>query len=336
MLLEIITILIITIISILIVWKGSSILENTSQKLASYYGLPPIVQGVIIAAIGSSFPELSSTVISTIVHGEFQLGVAVITGSAIFNILVIPGLSGLFAKNTMQANRDLVFKETQFYMISVAVFLLILSFGVIYNPLEGEFIKGKITRGMASFSLLFYLVYIFIQYNDTMDYKAEKVENINQRHEWLMLGFSLLIIVIGVEGLVRTALKAEVLFNIPSFLWGLTVIAGGTSIADLFVSVESAKKGREITSIANVLGSNIFDLLVAIPAGILISGSAVINYSRAVPLMTFLIVATFVLFVFIRTSLEITKNEAWALLILYFIFLTWMTLETIGVTSFVL
>lgn len=80
-------------ISTVLIWKSSSLLEETSEKLAAYYGLPAVVQGAVIAAIGSSFPELSSTVISVIVHGNFELGIGAIVGSAIFNILLIPAVS---------------------------------------------------------------------------------------------------------------------------------------------------------------------------------------------------------------------------------------------------
>ena len=71
-----------------IIWKGSELLESASERLSAYYKLPPVVQGAIVVAVGSCFPELSTTVISTLVHGEFELGVCAIVGSAIFNILV--------------------------------------------------------------------------------------------------------------------------------------------------------------------------------------------------------------------------------------------------------
>ncbi|MDY6777428.1 MAG: sodium:calcium antiporter, partial [Candidatus Nanohaloarchaea archaeon] len=82
--------LVLAVVATGVVWWGSDHLERSSEKLSIHYGLPAIVHGAIIAAIGSSFPELSSTVISALVHGEFELGVAAIVGSAIFNILVIP------------------------------------------------------------------------------------------------------------------------------------------------------------------------------------------------------------------------------------------------------
>jgi len=69
-----------------VVWTGSDWLESSSVSLAAHYRLPPVVQGGVIAAVGSSFPELSSTVLATLVGGELEVGVGVIVGSAIFNI----------------------------------------------------------------------------------------------------------------------------------------------------------------------------------------------------------------------------------------------------------
>ena len=66
-----------------IIWKGSELLETASERLSEHYKLPPVVQGAIVVAVGSSFPELSTTVISTLIHGEFQLGVAAIVGSVV-------------------------------------------------------------------------------------------------------------------------------------------------------------------------------------------------------------------------------------------------------------
>lgn len=313
-----------------VVWKGSGLLETASERLSAYYRLPDIVQGAIVVAIGSSFPELSTTVISAAVHGEFELGVAAIVGSALFNILVIPALSGLCGKHQLHANRDLVYKEAQFYMIAVAVLMLTFSFAAIYNPVDGNAsIQGELTRGLALIPVCLYVLYIFVQYQDTLDYQTEvATEAIRPGREWGKLAVSLLIIVIGVEGLVRAAVNFGDIFGTPSFLWGITVVAAGTSVPDAFVSVRAARAGRGVTSVANVLGSNIFDLLVCIPAGVLIAGTAVINFSVAAPMMGILTAATVVLFLMMRTQMVLSRGESVALLVIYIGFLGWIALES--------
>ncbi|MDZ7851749.1 MAG: sodium:calcium antiporter [Halomonas sp.] len=328
----------VAVVSTAIVWRGSGLLEQASERLAAFYRLPDIVQGAIVVAVGSSFPELSTTVISTLVHGEFELGVAAIVGSALFNILVIPALSGLTSPEPLQSNRDLVYKEAQFYMIAVAVLTLTFSFAVIYQPLSGTdgAIRGELTRPLALMPVALYGLYLFVQYQDTLDYKTEvDTRDIRPGREWGLLALSLVVIVIGVEGLVRAAINFGDIFGTPSFLWGITVVAAGTSIPDAFVSIRAARRGRGITSIANVLGSNTFDLLVCIPAGVLIAGTAAINFSIAAPMMAALTAATVVLFLMMRTKMVLSRWECIALLVIYVAFIVWIGAETFGMFDWV-
>ncbi|MEF8792118.1 sodium:calcium antiporter [Thiohalorhabdus sp.] len=313
-----------------VVWWGSGLLETSSERLAAHYNLPDIVQGAVVVAVGSSFPELSTTVLSTLIHGEFELGVAAIVGSALFNILIIPALAGLVSREPLTANRDLVYKEAQFYLIAVSVLLLTFSFAAIYNavPNGGGLIQGELTRGLALLPVAVYGLYIFVQYQDTMEHPpSEAVSEVRPGREWARLAVSLVVILVGVEALVRSAINFGDLLGTPSFLWGITVVAAGTSVPDAFVSVRAARDGRAVTSLANVLGSNIFDLLICIPAGVLIAGAAVVNYSVAAPMMAVLTVATIALFLVMRTHLILSRVESVGLLVLYVGFVIWMGLE---------
>ena len=328
----------VALIATAVIWKGSGWLESSSERLSVYYELPPIIQGAIVVAIGSSFPELTTAVFSTLIHGEFELGVAAIVGSALFNVLVVPALSGLFAKDVLRSNRDLVYKEAQFYIISVAVLLLVFSFAVIYNPVEGVkgAVAGKVTRLLVLFPLAMYGLYVFVQYQDTMDHEPEvPSSDIRPGREWGVLLGALLTILVGVEGLVRTAVRFGEIFGTPSFLWGITVVAAGPSVPDAFVSIRAARTGNAVTSIANVLGSNIFDLLVCIPAGVLVAGAVTINYSVGAPMMAVLTVATLAVFLMMRTDLLLSRREAWSLIVLYVLFVVWMGVETFGVVDLV-
>ncbi|SDR00664.1 sodium:calcium antiporter [Natronobacterium texcoconense] len=319
-----------------LVWAGSLYLERSAERLALYYGLPPIVQGAVIAAIGSSFPELSSVVIATVRYGEFELGVAAIVGSAVFNVLVIPALSTLYHRDTMEANRAIVYREAQFYIIAVATLLLTFSLAVIYYPTNvGLF--GEVNRPLALFPLGLYGLYLFIQYQESAEYRAaEEQASVDGVREWGILAIGLALILVGVEVLVHAAIELGVYFDTPSFLWGLTVIAAGTSLPDTIISVHAAQSGQSTVSLANVFGSNVFDLLVAVPVGVLIAGPTPVDFGIAAPLMGFLVVATIVVFATARTDFTLTDREAWLLLAVYAAFVGWMLLESTGVTSIVL
>jgi cation:H+ antiporter len=317
-----------------VVWKSSDRLEEASDRIATHYGVPEIVKGAVITAIASSFPELSSVVLSTLVHGEFELGISAITGSAIFNILVIPACAALLG-GRLAANRQLVFKEALFYLIAVAVLLLTLSFAVIYFPVPGQPVQGQLTRGLVMIPIVVYAVYIFIQYQDAKEHASRDsaVRNGKVHQEWCVLVVCMLIVAAGVDLLVRAAINLGSLMGTPSFLWGLTVVAAGTSLPDLFISVKASREGKSITSLSNVLGSNTFDLLIAVPVGVLLAGATVVNFSRAAPMMGSLTFATIIMFILMRLNMELTRRDAMVLLVVYLGFLLWMTLEAFGVTS---
>ena len=312
-----------------VIWKGSEALERAAGRLSKHYGLPVAVHGAIVIAVGSSFPELSSIVISTVVHGEFALGVGAIVGSAIFNILVIPAISSLSSER-LEATRDIVHKDAQFYVISILVLFIVFAMGATYVP-GGTNSAAIITPALAVLPLATYGVYVFLHQQDASDHVAAEFGEVSPRREWAVLAGALVLIAVGVEGIVRAALAFGAAFDTPSFLWGLTVIAAGTSLPDAIVSVRAAKNDEDVTSLTNVLGSNTFNLLVAIPVGVLLAGSASINFLAAIPTMGFLALATLVFIVFTRTDLELTDLEAYGFLGLYGLFLLWMTLESTGV-----
>lgn len=222
-------------------------------------------------------------------------------------------------------------------MIAVAVLTLTFAFAAIYHPVDdGTAIKGEMTRWLALMPVALYLLYLFVQYQDTIDHtETADAEGVRPAKEWGILMLSLVLIVIGVEGLVRAAINFGDIFNTPSFLWGFTVVAAGTSIPDAFVSVRAARNGKGVTSIANVLGSNTFDLLIAIPAGVLIAGTTVVNFSIAAPMMAVLTVATVALFLFMRTQMVLTKVESVLLLVLYGIFIIWVGAENFNLVNWV-
>lgn len=104
-----------------LVWLGSGWLEESAASIATHYGLPPIVQGTLVVAMGSSFPEFASVVIAARA-GVFDIGVGAIVGSAVFNILVVPAVAGLATPDDeLDASRALVYKEAQFYSWQLSI-----------------------------------------------------------------------------------------------------------------------------------------------------------------------------------------------------------------------
>jgi cation:H+ antiporter len=324
----------VVVVTAVIIWFGSAWLESSAERLSAYYGLPAVVQGSVVVAVGSSFPELTSVVV-TALGDSFGLGVGAIVGSAIFNVLVIPALSGIATKGPLDANRTIVYKEAQFYMLAVSALVITFAFAVIYFPVEGApALDGNITRPLALIPVLLYGLYLFIQWQDVGDHESDDSGGeVNVLREWGRLAAGLLVILVAVESLVGAVKGLNATLGIPEFLAGATILAAATSLPDALVSVRAARDARGITSLGNVLGSNTFDLLVAIPVGVLIAGSAPVSFTTAVPMMGVLTLATVLLFGMLRTDLSLTTVESYALLGAYLLFVAWVVAETVGATA---
>ncbi|WP_436926823.1 sodium:calcium antiporter [Halosimplex amylolyticum] len=314
------------------VWLGSSWLESASEDLSAYYGLPQVVQGSVVAAVGSSFPELATVVFSALVTGSLGLGAGAIVGSAIFNVLVIPAIAGISTEEDIEANRTLVYKEAQFYMLAVSVLVITFAMAVIYYPdASADHIAGEMNRSLAMIPLALYGLYLFIQVQDTADHVAdpEAGEGVDPRRQWGYLLAGLLVILVAVHQLVDAVEAIGLAFGIDEFIMGVTVAAGATSLPDALVSVRAARDDRGVASLANVLGSNTFDLLVAIPVGVLIVGVWTFNFALAIPMFAVLTLATILLFTVLRTDLALSTAESAALLAAYLLFVAWVVLDTL-------
>jgi cation:H+ antiporter len=188
---------------------------------------------------------------------------------------------------------------------------------------------------LAIFPLLLYGLYLFIQFEEVKRQRADhpRKEGINALKEWGIVLGGIALILVGVEMLLQVAITLGDLLETPTFLWGMTIVAGATSLPDTFVSVRASVRGRTESSVSNVLGSNVFDLLVAVPLGVMVSGAMVINYTQVVPMMMFLVLATIVMLVFMLRDMRLTLLESHVMMALYLMFGVWMTLEAFGVMN---
>jgi len=311
------------------IWIGSGWLEGASAKLSIHYSLPPVVQGGIIAAAGSSFPELASVIFAALA-GSFELGVGAIIGSAIFNVLVIPALVVVVSDRPISTTRTVVHKETLYYMFAVVLLFLTFALALIYSP-AGE-MAGELTRNLVALPLVGYLLYLFLQWQDTADFTGHTgTPSIDPLREfgWLVAGLA--VILVAVHQLVESVLVIGELTGTPDFFWGIIIVAAATSLPDALVSVQAADNERDVASIANVMGSNTFDLLVVIPIGVLLTGAATINFVITAPMMGVLGLSTVLVFVLLRTDLLLTKREAYVLLSAYGVFTVWVLLEALAI-----
>lgn len=321
------------IVGTILVFVGARWLEPAADRIARAYRLPRIVQGAVLVAAASSFPELASVVLAATRHGEFELGVAAVIGSAVFNVLVIPAIVVLANRDSVTATRDLIYKDVQFYLLAVVVTFLIFVLAVLYVPASGES-TGTVTPWLAAIPLGLYALYLLVQYLDIVE-GATPPPDASQSALRALPGLigGIVAILIGVEGLLYASIELGERFGTPSYLWGLTVVAIGTSLPDLLLSIRAIRADRPIVSLSNVFGSNTFDLLVAIPAGVLVAGGTVVKLNQSVPMFAILVGSTVVVMGAMRSALSISIREAWLMAALYVAFVGWIVLEAIGVMT---
>ncbi len=330
-----ITIAAVAIVGTALIFIGSRWLEPAANRIARAYRLPRIVQGAVLVAIASSFPEVASVVLAATRHGDFELGVAAVIGSAIFNVLVIPALIVFANRESVTVNRDLVYKDVQFYLLAIVVTFLMFVLAVVYIPADGG-ASGLVTRELAIIPLVLYVLYLVVQYFDIVEGASPPPEAGRSALKALpMFLLGIIAILVGVEGLLWSSIELGERFDTPTYLWGLTVVAIGTSVPDLLLSLRAIRANRPIVSFSNVFGSNTFDLLVAVPAGVIVAGSTLISLDQTLPMFIFLIVATIVVMGAMRSALTVSINEARLMLTIYAVFLLWMLLEAIGLLEIV-
>lgn len=313
-------------------------LEIISKRLK----LSQDVAGASFMAMGSSAPELFTAMIALTKVGSEDMGAGTIVGSAIFNVLVIVGASAVAARAVL--NWQPVIRDLLFYVVSIVLLMV-------------TFRDGRIFAGEAVLFVLGYVAYLALlsQWSKWFpdapsDEKAEEatdkevsvgtVARINghtdamlfkiipdsEKNERVyMRTFFMSVLVIGALSwsLVELAVLLAHALNISQTVIALTILAGGTSVPDLFSSIIVAKKGRGGMAVSNAVGSNTFDILIGLGFPwliyILVTGSHVSvgteNLFSSVLLLFFTVIALLTLL--IVQKFKIAYRSGYLLLILY-------------------
>ena len=231
--------------------KGADFFVDGAVGIASRFGIPQLVIGLTIAAMGTSMPEAAVSITSAL-KGSAGITVGNVVGSNIMNILVILGVTAIIAPIAVQ-------KSTRNFeipgMIAITVLFLVLGYT------GGEIVRYE---GIILWAVFIgYLVYLF------WIAKHNKDEESDDEHEkkW-SLPVQLIAIVGGIAAIVfgsdlavdgATAIAKA--FGMSDRVIGLTIVAFGTSLPELVTSVTAAKRGKADLAIGNIVGSNIFNIL---------------------------------------------------------------------------
>lgn len=237
--------------------KGADWFVDGAAGIAEKLGIPQLVIGLTIVAMGTSAPEAAVS-ISAAFKGAADITIGNIVGSNILNILIILGISSII---TVLAVAKSTVKIEIPYMIVITVLLMVLG-------LDGtiSFVDGVIL--LAAFIL--YLVYLFVlakkdqQVNGPDEDPDPEKGPISISKALLLIVVGLGLIILGSNLAVDGATGLALFFGLSERFIGLTIVALGTSLPELFTSVMAARKGNADIAIGNIVGSNIFNILFVV------------------------------------------------------------------------
>lgn len=245
---------ILLIIGFVLLIKGADIFVDGASNIARRIGIPSIIVGLTIVSLGTSAPELAVSVISAL-NGTSDIAIGNVLGSNFFNSLMVLGGTALvvpliFKKSTI--------KRDYFVDLFVTILVFILAFGFKLKDNYLSRIDGIILV-ILCISYITYLVYVVKKKNNLSE---EPDKNVKILRNIILCIIGVVGIVIGGDVVVDSAKKIAFSFGMSEKLVGLTIVAMGTSLPELVTSIVAALKGEKEIALGNVLGSNIFNLLL--------------------------------------------------------------------------
>ena len=235
--------------------KGADWFVDGTSGMARRLGIPQLVVGLTIVAMGTSAPEAAVSITAALKNNA---GIAIgnVIGSNILNILIILGVTAVIT--TVAIQKSTLYVEIP-YMLVVTIVLILMGLDGKVSRIEGILLWGM---------FLIYLAYLYYLAKKGKEEKEKVEESI-----WKLIVSAILggaIVVWGSDITVDAATKIAQILGMSERFIGLTIVALGTSLPELVTSVTAARKGNADIAIGNIVGSNIFNILFVIGTAALI------------------------------------------------------------------
>ena len=303
----------------LVLWGADRLTEGASA-LARRMNVPEIVIGLTIVAAGTSAPELFVSLVSAL-KGTPDMALGNVIGSNIFNTLLIVGCAAMVAP--MVIAKSTVKKDIPF---TVVASVLLLAACMDFWP-TGDISAHEISRMdglllLAGFAV--FMVYTF-RVAATKSQQTKEGEGTVQMSVWkgaLFVAAGLGCLIFGSNLFVDSATDVARELNISEGVIGLTIVAGGTSMPELATSVVAARKGQSAIAIGNVIGSNVFNILLILGLTATISPMAI----QGITLVDLSVMMVSVLMVwgFSYTKYTVARWEGAVLVLVFLGYMAWL------------
>jgi cation:H+ antiporter len=291
---------------------ASDYFTDAAEKLGVLIGLPPFIIGVTIVSIGTSLPELLSSILA-VLEGSPGIVIGNVVGSNIANIFLILGTASVISRQ-LSINYDLTSVDLPLFVGSAFLLALMVS--------DGDFTRGEAVLALLGFGV--YLFYTFNTSHETPEIEEVKQDRATTIRQAIILVVSAAFIYLGANYTIKSVIQLSEILEIGEEIVAITALALGTSLPELMVTFNLAKKGNPEIAVGNVLGSNIFNSLMVMGVPGLMQTlnvpDSILNHG--IPVM---LVAT-ILFFFVTQDKKVTKWEGW----LFFIFYAWFIGKVFG------
>ena len=270
----------------LLIWSADEFTEN-GAKIANIFKVSPLIIGLVIFGFGTSAPEMLVSGLAAW-DGNTGLSIGNAIGSNIFNIALVLGVSAIIVP--IEVRGDILKKEWIFLMVATLCAGLLLSDG-----------RLDLTDGLILLSMLIlFLAYTLKESKNKNHHEFDDLEHVTDKSQtgktWVMLLISLVILISSARLVVYGGVEIAKFFEVSDLVIGLTVVALGTSLPELAVSISSVLKKQFDMVVGNIIGSNLFNTIAVLAIPGLIHPSDVPEdvLSRDYPIMLLLTVLLFI------------------------------------------
>lgn len=290
--------------------KGADFLVNGSSSLAKRFNVSDIAIGLTVVAMGTSAPELVVNLVAGAEENK-DLVFGNIIGSNIFNIFLILGVSAVIYPLTVQKNA--LWKEIPYSLFATIVFFILVNDAMFFGSDSSGL--SKVDGIILLVMFVAFLSYIFLNLQRNPDGELEEIVIYGSLKTTLLIIFGIAGLVIGGNLIVDNATTIAKSFNVSEKVIGLTILAAGTSLPELATSAVAAFHKKSDIAVGNIVGSNIFNLLLVL--GMTSVVHAPLGYNVDLNFDLFMVmIGTFLLFIFMFTLAKYKLDRAEGMLYL--------------------
>lgn len=300
--------------------KGADMFVDGASSIARKLGIPPVIIGLTIVAMGTSAPEAAVSITAAL---DKSNGIALgnVVGSNIFNLLVVLGFCMLMTKVTTK--KEIITRDFPWNIMASIIVVLFVLDGTI-SRLEGILLLALFVCYIG------YVVFCAIKSRAAAD--EDEIGNSSWLKSIIFLAVGIVLIVLGGDFVVDSATSIAKSWGVDDTLIGLTIVACGTSLPELVTSIVAAKKGECEMAVGNVIGSNLFNLLFILGMTTTITPITGIDFASGILIDTVLLLGfTQMMLVFSQKESKFQRAQGGASVVCYAIYLAYIIMRAYGV-----